>query len=264
MRMKFTFATAISAVACVAAAGTNDVPVIDEPVDSALTASVGADLRIREEIMHNVPGLPGAPGAVMPRAYKKNINHMRIRPRVWGSLEYEEFTLYTRLTDEFREHFIENGVKRKRRAYNFPDEVVLDNLWFGGKGLFDGFLDFRIGRQDLFDGLHSLLGLDRIIIDGSPYVGSRCCYAGMICFTLHTTETSKLDTFALYDNGRKTRVAWPADERHPPRRFARNGRMGWRSRLERRALRKAPPIPALRRPQARGGLPQGVRRTCAG
>jgi len=200
--MKSIFATAVSAVACFAAASTNDVPVVEEPVDSALKASVGADLRIREEIMHNVPGLPGAPGAVMPRAYKKNINHMRIRPRVWGSLEYEEFSLYTRITDEFREHFIENGVKRKRRTYNFPDEVILDNLWFGGKGLFDGFLDFRIGRQDLFDGLHSVLGLDRIIVDGSPYVGSRCCYADMIRFTLHTTETSKLDAFALYDNGR--------------------------------------------------------------
>jgi len=202
MHMKVTFATVVSAVVCVAAAETKEMPAIDEPVDSALKTSVGADFRIREEIMHNVPGLPGAPGAVMPRAYKKNINHMRFRPRVWGSLEYEEFTLYTRFTDEFREHLIENGVKRKRRAYNFPDEVVLDNLWFGGTGLFDGFLDFRIGRQDQFDGLHSVLGLDRIINDGSPYVGSRCCYADMIRFTLHTTDTSKLDAFALYDNGR--------------------------------------------------------------
>ena len=202
MRMKIILATATAALACAAAAGTNDVPVIDEPVDSAFQTSFGADLRIREEIMHNVPGLPGAPGAMMPRAYKKNINHLRVRPRVYGQIDYEEFTLYGRLVNEFREHFIENGVKRKRRAYNFPDEVALDNLWFQGKGLFDGFLDFRIGRQDLFDGLHSTLGLDRIMIDGAPFVGSRSCYADMIRFTLHPTETSKLDAFALYDNGR--------------------------------------------------------------
>ena len=200
--MKIILATATAALACAAAAGTNDVPVIDEPVDSAFQTSFGADLRIREEIMHNVPGLPGAPGGMMPRAYKKNINHLRVRPRVYGQIDYEEFTLYGRLVNEFREHFIENGVKRKRRAYNFPDEVALDNLWFQGKGLFDGFLDFRIGRQDLFDGLHSTLGLDRIMIDGAPFVGSRSCYADMFRFTLHPTETSKLDAFALYDNGR--------------------------------------------------------------
>ncbi len=200
--MKFNLATAICAVACAATAGTNDVPVTEEPVDSGLEFNLGADLRIREEIMHNIPGLPGAPGAMMPRAYKKNINHMRIRPRVWGQLDYEEFTLYGRLADEVREHFIENGVKRKRRSYNFPDEVVLDSLWFQGVGLFDGFFDFRIGRQDLFDGRHSTLGLDRIMIDGAPYVGSRSCYADMIRFTLHPTKTSKLDAFALYDNGR--------------------------------------------------------------
>ena len=202
MDMKFILATGVYAVALAAVAETNEVPVPDEPVDSALAVSAGADFRIREEIMHNVPGLPGAPGAMMPRAYRKNINHIRFRPRVWGQLDYEQFTLYTRLTDEFREHFIENGVKRKRRSYNFPDEVVLDNLWLGATGLFDGFFDFRVGRQDMFDGRHSVLGLDRIINDGSPYVGSRCCYADMIRLTFHPTDTSKLDAFTLYDNGR--------------------------------------------------------------
>ena len=63
--MKIILATATAALACAAAAGTNDVPVIDEPVDSAFQTSFGADLRIREEIMHNVPGLPGAPGGKM-------------------------------------------------------------------------------------------------------------------------------------------------------------------------------------------------------
>ena len=200
--MKLILATAACALACSALAGTNDVPVLEEPVDSALQANAGADVRIREEIMHNVPGLPGAPGAMMPRDYKKNLNHLRIRPRVWGQLDYEEFTLYGRLTDEFREHFIENGVKRKYRSYNFPDEVVLDSLWLQGMGLFDGFFDFRIGRQDLFERGHSVFGLDRTLFDGAPYVGSRSCYADMIKLTFHTTDTSKLDAFAIYDNGR--------------------------------------------------------------
>lgn len=188
--------------ACVVAAGTNEVPAVATVGESKLVANAGADLRIREEIMHNVPGLPGAPGAMMPSAYKKNINHMRIRPRAWGSLDYENFGLYARVADEIREHFIENGVKRKRRSYNFPDELILDNLYFQGMGLFDGFLDFRLGRQDLFDGQHSTLGLDRIMLDGAPYVGSRSCYADMARVTFHTSDESKLDAFALYDNGR--------------------------------------------------------------
>ena len=169
---------------------------------NTVEVNAGADLRIRQEIMHNITGLPGAPGAMMPRAYKKDVNHIRFRPRVWASASWDKFTLYGRLVNEFREHIVKNGVPRKYRAYNFPDEVALDNLYLDGSGLFDGFLDFRIGRQDMMVGGHSVFGLDRILCDGAPYVGSRSCYADMARFTFHTSEESKLDAFALYDNGR--------------------------------------------------------------
>lgn len=165
-------------------------------------ADAGGDFRLRQEIMHNVPGLPGAPGAMMPRAYREAQNHIRYRVRAWGRLDADDFTLYARVADEVREHVVENGVKRKRRTYNFPDELVLDNLYLAGRGLFDGFVDFSIGRQDLFDGRHSVLGLDRIMLDGAPYVGSRSCYADMAHFTFHVSDSSTLDAFALYDNGR--------------------------------------------------------------
>ena len=200
--MKNLLSLCVLSAALAAGAQTNAVPEMTTAESSGLEADAGADLRVRQEIMHNVVGNPGAPGAMMPRAYKKNVNHIRFRPRVWGRLDYENFTLYGRLVDEFREHIVKNGVSRKYRAYNFPDEVALDSLYLEGRELFDGFFDFRIGRQDLFDGLHSTLGLDRIMIDGAPFVGSRSCYADMIRFTLHPTETSKLDAFALYDNGR--------------------------------------------------------------
>ena len=165
-------------------------------------ANAGGDFRLRQEIMHNVPGLPGAPGAMMPRAYREAQNHIRYRVRAWGRLDVDDFTLYARVVDEMREHIVKNGAKRKRRSYNFPDELVLDNLYFAGRGLFDGFFDFSLGRQDLFDGRHSVLGLDRMMLDGAPYVGSRSCYADMARFTFHTSDASSLDAFALYDNGR--------------------------------------------------------------
>lgn len=184
-------------------ASTNAVIVAEEVADeSGLRFDFGADLRVRQEIMHNVPGLPGAPGAMMPKPYREAQNHIRIRPRIWGRLDYEEFGLYARLADEIREHVVKNGTPRKYRLYNFPDEVVLDSLYLEGKGLYDGFIDFRIGRQDLFDGRHSVLGLDHIMLDGVPYVGSRSCYADMIRVTFHTSEKSNLDTFVLYNNGR--------------------------------------------------------------
>ena len=198
------FAVVAAAMAFSAYAETNAIPAEAEmeETDDGLEFDAGADLRVRQEIMHNITGLPGAPRAMMPRAYRKNVNHIRFRPRVWASASWENFTLYGRLVDEFREHIVDNGIPRKRRAYNFPDEVALDSLYLDGQGLFDGFLDFRIGRQDMLEGGHSVFGLDRILCDGAPYVGSRSCYADMMKFTFHTTETSKLDAFALYDNGR--------------------------------------------------------------
>lgn len=174
---------------------------------SALAFDAGADLRVRQEIMHNVPGLPGAPGAVMPRAYKEMQNHIRYRPRVWARLDTERFTLYGRLVDEMREYPVKNGVKRRNRSYTFPDEIVLDNLYLEGRGLFDGLLDLRLGRQDLLERGHSVFGLDRVLQDGTPYDGSRSCFADMARLTFHTSDTSKLDAFALYDNSRND-IRW--------------------------------------------------------
>lgn len=195
------FAIFFSLAAFTAAGSTNPPPVLAEAPSSKLKVNAGADLRVREEIMHNIPGLPGDAGSMMPKSRKEAINQFRIRPRLWGRLDYENFGLYARLADEIREYAVKNGARRSDRNYNFPDEVVIDNLYFEGRGLFDGFLDFRLGRQDLFDGRHSVFGLDHILLDGAPYVGSRSCYADMLRFTLHPADNQKLDLFALYDNG---------------------------------------------------------------
>ncbi len=160
---------------------------------------VGADLRVREEVMDNVPGLPGAPGAMSRAKAGASKNQMRFRSRVWGKLDLDEsFRLYARVADEVRWY----ATPKHSRSYAWPDEVVLDNLWFEGCECFGGLMDFRIGRQDLFDGRHSVFGLDRVMLDGAPYVGSRSCYADMIRTMFHVTEASKLDIFALYDKAR--------------------------------------------------------------
>ena len=155
---------------------------------------LGADLRIRQELMKNVPGLPGG-GWLSTAKSGPFRNQMRFRPDVWFELKASsekmgKWRIYTKLTDEFRWN-----PEPKIDSTTFPGEVVLDNLFLEGKGVFDGFLDLRIGRQNLY----GYCGLDHIFVDGTPGDGSRTCYTDMAAFTLHFTEDSKLDLFALYD-----------------------------------------------------------------
>jgi hypothetical protein len=178
---------------------------IEEEKESSLKTSFGGDVRIRQEIMHNLPHLAGAEGAMKPSG--STINHLRVRPRVWGALEWENLKLFMRLTEEIREHIVDHGQRKKDRNYNFPDEVLIDNLFLEGTDLFDGFMDFRIGRQDMLGPEGSVFGLDRLILDGTTYDGSRTCFSDMARFTFHPSENGTLDAFALYDNSRND-LSW--------------------------------------------------------
>ena len=155
----------------------------------------GGALRTRQEIMHNVPS---APGGVLgrPGVYRgKTKNMFRFRPSVWAELKMgENWRIYGRLSDEFRA-----GIVQKTHNQTFPNEVVLDNLYIEGKGLFDDFLDLRVGRQDLI----GLYGLDHIFTDGTPGDGSATCYADVARIALHFTEDSWLDLFALATHDRE-------------------------------------------------------------
>ena len=155
----------------------------------SLDFDFGADLRIRQEITENVPGLPG--GGLLLRAPRSNYrNHMRFRPRVWGEVKGENWRVYLRLADEFRWN---------ARPYNnkttFPDEVIIDNLFLEMNDLFDGFLDLKVGRQDIYN----LYGLDHVFVDGTPGDGSRTVYSDMVRLGLKFTEDERLDLFFLHN-----------------------------------------------------------------
>ena len=154
----------------------------------------GADLRIRQELFENIPGLPNG-GLLMRGARGPFTDHIRFRPRVWGEMKGVteggvRWRVYTRLTDEFRW-----CPEPYKNTHTFPDEVIIDNLFVEGKGLFDGFLDLKVGRQDFY----GLYGLDHVFVDGTPGDGSRTTYGDLAGVTFNFTETSKLDLFALYD-----------------------------------------------------------------
>ena len=161
---------------------------------STLAFNAGGDLRVRHELLDNVPGLPDG-GLLLPRGRGGFTDHLRIRPRVWGELKLVtedagEFRLFARLGDEMR-WCIEPG----KSQYRFPDELYVDNLFVEGKGLFGGRLDFVAGRQDIY----GLYGLDHIFVDGTPGDGSRSIFADVVRACWHVDEVSTLDVFAIYN-----------------------------------------------------------------
>lgn len=175
--------------------------------NAAFDFDAGADLRIRQELMENVPGLPGG-GVLNPSVRGKYKNHIRFRPRVWGEFKGEtsegvKWRVYTRLTDEFRWYVQPSHP----RPYAFPDELILDNLFLETKDLFDGFVDFTIGRQDIY----GLYGLDHIFVDGTPGDGSRTIYSDMARIAFKFDNGRRLDLFALY-NTDDCGIRWGTDE----------------------------------------------------
>lgn len=196
---------AVVAMGCLAAHGesvssTASAAAAEKPAPeeaSALDFNAGADLRIRQEIMHNVPsmqnGMIGRPGVMRGQTR----NHMRFRPRVWAELKMgDNWRIYSRLCDEFRAGLVQAD---KVRAQTWPGEVVVDNLYLEGKGLFDDTFDVLVGRRDIY----RLFGLDHIFVDGTTGDGSRSVYADMAMLTWHVDEDSTLDVFGIFNKDRE-------------------------------------------------------------
>jgi len=165
----------------------------------------GADLRVRQELIQNVPGLPNG-GVLMPKARSGFTDHMRFRPRVWGDLKLEtedagKYRIFTRFTDEFRWY-----VEPQNSAQTFPGEVILDNLFLEGKDLFGGFMDFLVGRRDLYN----LYGLNHVFVDGTPGDGSRTTYGDMVQLGFTVTDEERLDLFFLHNCDRNN-IRWGTD-----------------------------------------------------
>jgi hypothetical protein len=155
----------------------------------------GADLRIRHELHDNVPQY-NANGAV-----SGNQSYLRIRPRVWGQVKNEDFRLYLRLADEFREYFQPS----ESRNSQFPDEVIVDNLYLDLYNLFNDRVDLRIGRQDFLgpDGY----GSGRVLLDGTQGDGSRTAFMDAIKATVKIDEKNTLDLLAIY-NSSDNELSW--------------------------------------------------------
>lgn len=153
-----------------------------EQKEKGLEFDLGGDLRIRQEILDNIPNGP----------FNDNYNYFRIRPRFWGEAKYKNFRLYNRWADEF--WHINHPSDSKLNKW--PNELVVDNLYLDANDLFDGWLDLRVGRQDL------IYGKGRVMLDGTSYDGSRTIYMDAIKATINFDEKKKntLDILAIYNN----------------------------------------------------------------
>jgi hypothetical protein len=159
-----------------------------KPEASGLDWDAGADLRVRQEVLEN---LPQRNSVMMP-----NQNYVRIRPRVWGQVKNEDFKLYTRFADEFRYY----SQPSPNNNYRWPEEAFVDNLYLDLYGLLDDHLDLRIGRQDFFGAAGPLYGAGRVLADGTPADGSRTIFMDAVKATVKFDEKNTLDVLAIYNS----------------------------------------------------------------
>ena len=199
MKKTICFFLALSA-AC--AAATDPSTNLAFSGQSKLQANGGIDLRIRQQATDHIPGHPADPEGDYPEKEAENSNYVRFRTRVRGELEYENWKLNLRLSNEFREYLVKNGKRRDDRSYHAFDEVFFDNLYLEGKELFDGLLDIRIGRQDFYRSDRPDFGSGRLFYDGTAGDGSRSLYFDAIRLSWHLREKSTLETIALWNSGR--------------------------------------------------------------
>lgn len=151
------------------------------------TIRFGADERIRQEFFDNIPSKFDPPGY----ARGGENNYFRYRTRVWSEWDpAEEWTFRIRLTNEIRTWMEPDMSSRPERStYEYPDELVFDNLYLEGRNLLDGALDLRVGRQDL------IYGNKKVIFDGTPGDGSRTIYFNAVKAVWRINQQNTLDWF---------------------------------------------------------------------
>jgi hypothetical protein len=150
----------------------------------------GADLRVRQEYFDEIPIRADPPGVT--RGGENN--YLRVRPRLWGQVDFDKSSrAYGRLANEFRHVWQPEEDEVAARPWDYPDEVVVDQLYLDWKGLFGDRLDVRVGRQDL------MYGNGRVILEGTPKDGSRTIYFDAVKASYRGLPDNTIDFLAIYN-----------------------------------------------------------------
>jgi len=157
----------------------------------------GGDIRIRQIHFDEIPINVGTATA------RGGENHFfRFRTRLWGSaLCGEDLSFQARVVNEFREYDKPDGAD----FAEFEDELVVDRLFADIKGLLDGDVDLRIGRQDL------IYGTGKILLEGTPMDGSRTIYCDAVKLVYKGIENTTVDLLGIYNQADAELVASSED-----------------------------------------------------
>lgn len=171
--------------------------------DLVNTFRFGADERARQEYFDHIP--TRNTGSTFARGGEND--YFRFRTRTWAEDTVGSNTTFRlRLVNESRAWLYPDvSQKAQRSTSEWPDEWVLDTLYFETRNLFDNALDVRVGRQDLN------YGNGKVIFEGTPGDGSRTLYFNAIKATLKTIPKSQLDLFGIYDEAEDELAINPAD-----------------------------------------------------
>ena len=135
---------------------------------SGIKCEWGGDVRVRQVHFDDIPIIADPPGVT-----RGGENHFfRFRTRIGGAMHCgEDVCVKARVVNEFR-HFEDPDMDAAAdvSSWEFPDELIVDNLYLDLKNMLDDKLDLRLGRQDI------IYGTGKVFLDGTPKDGSRTIY----------------------------------------------------------------------------------------
>ncbi len=154
-----------------------------EPAESDIAFRFGGDLRLRQEGFDHIAIKSDDPSVTRGG----HNDYFRIRTRAnmgvdWGKAA----SLDARLAHEVRAR--NAGLS----SYEWPDELLVDQLKLTLRGLFDGHADLTLGRQDV------LLGSGRLFAEGTAKDGSRTQFFDGALLRARLAEKTTLDLFGFY------------------------------------------------------------------
>ncbi|HOJ40895.1 MAG TPA: hypothetical protein PK644_10585, partial [bacterium] len=146
----------------------------------------GASLRLREEYFENIWDF-NAKSAT----FQSVENYFRLKASLWGKWNFtENISLFAKLTTEPDIYMTTGPNSPLSKGKNVNDnEGIFDNLYLDIKNVFGLPVDLRVGRQDFL----FTYGEGFIILDGTPYDGSRTTYFNAARLTWKINEKNSLD-----------------------------------------------------------------------
>lgn len=149
----------------------------------------GFYLRLRQEYLKNVFDYNKAD-------IIRDDNYFRLKTSLWGKWNFcEDANLYVKITAEPK-YFLDTDGQIAGGEDIRDNEIFFDSLYLDMKNLFGMPMDLRLGRQDFL----MTHGEGFVIMDGTPYDGSRSVYFNAAKATWKFDDKNSLDI--IYTNNR--------------------------------------------------------------